>query len=443
MKSKLRRCVQYVATAGVFALGFTAAAFAADTGTSGARQGMPPGQSNTNAVGTTGTPPGQAQTTPVGVGTTGTPPGQTQTQPQQPPSPAGPPPGVGPGGERVGGGAGEGCPGAIFTTDAGQSQQNANTYAFGAAVYIAGQNFPEAPISVYVDDVNDGSTVVGVQPFGTGAASFLRQLPLPASGAFAAGHEYKAVVVYERSGQPSCQKSDNFFVVGTSGQQTTTGQQTTGAAAGCPPLLTTSRIFERGRTAVGVVVNNVDGSPAVGVNVVVTGPGTSLTGVTNAGGFVQFTLTGSRGARFDVTVPNICTAPATITTTPNPERVAAFTSGGAEAAAAAGAVAGAIRVVPSATNCPGVTVTPRSLQAGRRTSVTVRARLFGRPIVNAFVRLTGVGVSASGATGANGAVTFDVTAREAGVLTATIPNVTTCAKRTGVLGATTGGQLTG
>ena len=134
-------------------------------------------------------------------------------------------------------------------------------------------------------------------------------------------------------------------------------------------------------------------------------------------------------ARISVEAPGPCGA-AKIGVTRTASPVGAFTTNG-------------IKIARSAQHCPGVTLTPEAIDAGERETVRVRVRLFGKPVENAVVKLRGPGVQATRTTGADGVAAFRITAERPGLLRATVPNVTDCTKRSGVLGAIAGQALTG
>jgi len=80
-------------------------------------------------------------------------------------------------------------------------------------------------------------------------------------------------------------------------------------------------------------------------------------------------------------------------------------------------------------SCPVVSVTPRRIRAGRRSTIRAHVQLFGQPVLSAFVRLRGA-VSAGTITLATGDATFRVRPRRAGTIRVSATNVASeCVER--------------
>ncbi len=73
--------------------------------------------------------------------------------------------------------------------------------------------------------------------------------------------------------------------------------------------------------------------------------------------------------------------------------------------------------------CPVATVTPARLREDRRATLTVQVRLFGQPVENAAVRLSGAGTVGRATTDASGSVALAVRPTRAGAIRVRVPNV--------------------
>jgi hypothetical protein len=216
--------------------------------------------------------------------------------------------------------AGEGCPGSVKTTDAGGKEggtTNANAYAVTADVYLQGTGFPSdlASASYTIEDVNDAGAILKtgtISPISGG--SFLQRIWSAGERAGITGHEFKVTVTYPRTGQPDCQKSDNFFIVPPpfGGQAAAAGVATAGGVAvvptvGCPRGISVAQatlaVGRRGAVTVRVRRNGQAVRNAV---VVLRGAGVRSSKVTGASGTVRFNVVARRRGAIQVYVPNVC-----------------------------------------------------------------------------------------------------------------------------------------
>lgn len=196
-----------------------------------------------------------------------------------------------------------------------------------------------------------------------------------------------------------------------SASSTTTVKPAPLAPPSCGIRLTTNKVFVGQTTRVTVTATR-SGAAAAGVKVTLRGEGVrTRTAVTNARGKAHFTFTASREAKLKVTAAGNCGARA-------------------------------IRAVRG-TDCSGLTMSPRSLTAGKRTTVVVRGSVDGVALRNVLVRLSGAGISASARTDRTGVARVTVTATAAGIVRLSAPRALTCSRTFGVLGAAAGDQLTG
>ena len=76
-----------------------------------------------------------------------------------------------------------------------------------------------------------------------------------------------------------------------------------------------------------------------------------------------------------------------------------------------------------AESCPVASVRPRRVVEDRRTALTVRVRLFGRPVDRAAIRLAGAEVSRQATTGPLGTRSVAVRPRRPGTIAVRVPNV--------------------
>jgi hypothetical protein len=216
--------------------------------------------------------------------------------------------------------AGEGCPGSVKTTDQGGKEggtTNANPYAVTADVYLQGSGFPSdlASASYTIEDVNDAGVVLKtgtISPITGG--SFLQRIWIAGERAGITGHEFKVTLTYPRTGQPDCQKSDNFFIVPPrfGAQAATAGVATAGgtpvvATVACPRGISVTQaglaVGRRGTVTVRVRRNGQAVRNAV---VLVRGAGVRASKVTGANGLVRIDVVARRRGAIQVYVPNVC-----------------------------------------------------------------------------------------------------------------------------------------
>ena len=85
--------------------------------------------------------------------------------------------------------------------------------------------------------------------------------------------------------------------------------------------------------------------------------------------------------------------------------------------------------------CTIVTVTQKSIPAGKKAKVTIRLTAAGKPVAGARVRLVGPGINKVVKTGKNGVVSVSVNAKQAGIVTITVVGKKSCSStRLGVVG---------
>ena len=85
--------------------------------------------------------------------------------------------------------------------------------------------------------------------------------------------------------------------------------------------------------------------------------------------------------------------------------------------------------------CTIVTVTQKSIPAGKKAKVTIRLTAAGKPVTGARVRLVGPGINKVVKTGKNGVVSVSVNAKQAGIVTITVVGKKSCSStRLGVVG---------
>jgi len=173
--------------------------------------------------------------------------------------------------------------------------------------------------------------------------------------------------------------------------------------AACTLSVSQARVTVGVPTSVRVRAFRVDGTPAASVTVTLTGTGgiRRQQRVTDANGYVTFTVTARRGNA----------------------RISVNASGGCGS-----------RSLQSrrASDCSGVTLSSNSIRVGAARVVTVRVRVAGRVVAGTVVRATGAGVSASGTTDRRGFVRLRLRPSRAGPIRITAPSVLSCSKEIGV-----------
>jgi hypothetical protein len=88
--------------------------------------------------------------------------------------------------------------------------------------------------------------------------------------------------------------------------------------------------------------------------------------------------------------------------------------------------------------CYSLTVTPRTLTVGKRTTVLVRVREVGKPVKGVGVVITGRHLTKRATTNANGIARFIIVGKNPGILQIRVPSHSTCTRqRIGVLGVFT------
>jgi len=87
--------------------------------------------------------------------------------------------------------------------------------------------------------------------------------------------------------------------------------------------------------------------------------------------------------------------------------------------------------------CSSLTITPRQLQVGKRSTLVARVRLStDRPFAGARVRITGPGINMTHRTNAQGVARFSIKASRAGLVRVTVLGSSRCSARTvGIAGA--------